>query len=48
MRVRLADAFSTLGLTAAAIAQLEQSGAEGYEETGLFRRLGNLYAQTAQ
>ncbi len=48
MRVRLADAFTNLGLSAAAIAQLERSGADGYEETGLFRRLGDLYAHTAQ
>jgi Flp pilus assembly protein TadD len=48
LRVRLADAMSVLGLSAAAIAQLERSGAEGYEEIGLFRRLGDLYAHTAQ
>ena len=48
LRVLLADAFASEGLTAVALDQLERAGAEGYDEAGLFGRLGDLYSSSNQ
>lgn len=48
LRVMLADAFAAEGLARAALEQLERAGAEGYDEAGLFGRLGDLYSHAGQ
>ncbi|HEU5101224.1 MAG TPA: tetratricopeptide repeat protein, partial [Roseiflexaceae bacterium] len=48
LRIMLADAFAAEGLTSVALEQLERAGAEGYDEAGLFGRLGELYSSTEQ
>ncbi|MEO7908713.1 MAG: tetratricopeptide repeat protein, partial [Roseiflexaceae bacterium] len=48
LRVLLADAFASEGMTAVALDQLERAGAEGYDEAGLFGRLGDLYSGIGQ
>ncbi len=48
LRVMLADAFAAEGLARAALEQLERAGAEGYDEAGLFGRLGDLYSHASQ
>lgn len=48
LRVMLADAFAAEGLARAALEQLERAGAEGYDEAGLFGRLGDLYSRAGQ
>ncbi|MGQ9827140.1 MAG: tetratricopeptide repeat protein [Roseiflexus sp.] len=48
LRVMIADAFAAEGLEHAALEQLERAGAEGYDEAGLFGRLGDLYSRSGQ
>ena len=48
LRIMLADAFAAEGLTKVALDQLERAGAEGYDEAGLFGRLGELYSGVEQ
>ncbi|HEX9374469.1 MAG TPA: tetratricopeptide repeat protein, partial [Roseiflexaceae bacterium] len=48
LRVMLAEAFADEGLNEAAREQLERAGAEGYDEAGLFGRLGELYSAAGQ
>ncbi|MEN9934995.1 MAG: hypothetical protein RLZZ387_1574 [Chloroflexota bacterium] len=43
LRILLADAFAAEELLPAAREQLERAAAEGYDEAGLFGRLGELY-----
>lgn len=48
LRVMIADAFAAEGLDRAALEQLERAGNEGYDEAGLFGRLGDLYSRSGQ
>ncbi|HMP41220.1 MAG TPA: tetratricopeptide repeat protein, partial [Roseiflexaceae bacterium] len=48
LRVLLADAFAAEGLRTVALEQLERAGTEGYDEAGLFGRLGELYCESEQ
>ena len=48
LRVMLADAFAAEGFMATALDQLERAGTEGYDEAGLFGRLGDLYLAAGQ
>lgn len=48
LRVMIADAFAAEGMASAAREQLEQAGAEGYDEAGLFGRLGELYSAAGE
>lgn len=48
LRVMIADAFAAEGLDRAALEQLERAGNEGYDEAGLFGRLGDLYCRSGQ
>ena len=48
LRVMLADAFAAEGLSAAALEQLERAALDGYDEAGLFGRLGELYGAAGQ
>lgn len=48
LRVMIADAFAAEGLDRAALEQLERAGDEGYDEAGLFGRLGDLYSRSGQ
>ena len=48
LRVLLADSFAADGLRAAALEQLDRAASEGYDEAGLFGRLGDLYSAAGQ
>lgn len=48
LRVMLAETFAGEGLIQPALVQLERAAAEGYDEAGLFGRLGDLYSLAGQ